>query len=476
MIKGKLRTFSYIGFIFMVLLSVSTYAQTPVLTLDSCRQLAIDNNKQLKGAGEQEQIAYYEKREALMNFFPKVSASGTYLHFDKNLHLLSNSVLPGSVTIPPLLGGNAITLPIPDAINQGLYDLTEIDMSNFWILGVSLTQPLFAGGKIIAYKDLRNYAEELAIAQKDTKLADVIVEVDEVYWQVVSLSGKKKLAESYVDLMKKLSSDVEELEREGMATKADRLSVNVKLNEAELTYTKVDNGLRLSKMLLCQICGIEINDNLMLADENETEETQVISAPEYDIETAFQLRPEIRSLEAAVRIMNQQTKIARAEFMPTIGLRTGYMWTNPNLHNGIEKEFSGNWNIGVSMSLPIHPVTATSKYKAAQAQTRKTRYELEDAKDKIRLQINQADFKLMEANRKIISAAYNVEKAEENLNYANIGFEEGVISSADVMSAYTAWVAAESEHIDAQIDLKLCKLYLDRALGYDLGNNVNLYK
>lgn len=463
MTKGKSKTTNMSGWALVFLLSLSGYAQGQVLTLNDCRQLAIDNNKQLKAASEQEQAAFYEKREALMKFFPKISASGTYLHFSEDLHLISSSAIPGSVTLPAMLGG--ITLPMPESITQGIYDAATIDMSNFWVAGVSLTQPIFAGGKIVAYKDLRNHAEKLAIAQKDTKLAEVIVEVDQAYWQVVSLSGKKKLAESYVDLMKKLNSDMEELEKEGMTTKADRLSVNVKLNEAELAYTKVENGLNLSKMLLCQICGIEISDEIALADENKPAENIHIESIEYDMETVFSQRPEIKSLEAVNAIMHQQTKIARAEFLPTIGLSTAYTWMNPNLHDGLQKEFAGTWNIGVSMSLPLNVISSSSKYKAAQAQNRKSQFELENAKDNIKLQVHQTNYKLTEANRKIVSAAYNVEKAEENLSYANAGFEEGVISSSDVMAAYAAWVSAQSEHIDAEIDLKLCKLYFDKALG-----------
>lgn len=464
--KGKLRRFHSAAFVLVFLGAFSVGAQERVLTLDDCRQRAIENNKQLKASGEQEQAAYYQKREALMKFFPKVSLSGAYMHLSEDVHLISGSAIPSSITLPPMLGGT--TIPIPEAVGQGVYEMGTVDMSNIWVAGVSLTQPIFAGGKIVAYKDLRNHAEKLAIAQKEAKLADVIVEVDEAYWQTVSLSNKKKLAESYVDLMKKLNSDMAELEKEGIATKADRLSVSVKLNEAELACTKVENGLNLSKMLLRQICGIDFSEALVLADEEKMEEDAGAADAEYRIETALERRPEIKSLEAAVAMMTRNERIERAEFMPTIGLSTGYLLSNPNFHDGVQYEFSGNWHVGVSMSFPINPISTASKYRAAQAQTRKTRYELEDVKDKIVLQVNQADYKLAEARRKIVSATYNVENAEENLYYANVGFEEGVISSTDVMAAYAAWVAAESEYIDAEIDLKLCRLYLNRALGCDL--------
>lgn len=55
---------------------------------------------------------------------------------------------------------------------------------------------------------------------------------------------------------------------EGVATKADGLSVRVKVNEAEMTLTKVEDGLSLARMLLCQLCGIDLSSPITLADEN----------------------------------------------------------------------------------------------------------------------------------------------------------------------------------------------------------------
>ena len=59
----------------------------------------------------------------------------------------------------------------------------------------------------------------------------------------------------------------------------------------------------------------------------------------------------------------------------------------------------------------------------------------------------------------------NREKADENLRYANIGFESGVVEPSVVMEAQTAWLKANSEDIDANIDAKLCDVYLRKAIG-----------
>ena len=103
---------------------------------------------------------------------------------------------------------------------------------------LTLTQPLYMGGKIRAYNKITKYAEELARQQHNTGMQEVILSTDQAYWQVVSLAHKKKLAEGYLKLLQKLDSDVDKMIAEGVATKADGLSIKVKVNEAEMTLTK----------------------------------------------------------------------------------------------------------------------------------------------------------------------------------------------------------------------------------------------
>lgn len=450
--------------LFFALIGNLTGYSQEVLSLEDCRALAIENNKKLKIATEQERLAYYEKKEAFLQYFPKVSFAGTYLRNEKNLNLI-----PSSITIPNIPG---LPLPIPPGTEiptpEALRGIGEVDIKNIWAGGFSLTQPLFTGGKLIAYNDIRKYAEELAKSQKYTQLQEVILESDNAYWQVASLANKMKLAKSYVNLLAKMDSDVKSMEEEGVATKADGLSVRVKLNEAEMVLTKVENGLSLAKMLLCQICGLEISGNISLKDEFVSEITSAEEVIIPDINNALANRTEIKSLELAGKIYEKKEKIAFSEFLPTMAFTANYLWTNPSFFDGPEKKLKGMWNVGVVLKVPLNVFSSSAKLNAAKVETQIHKYQLEEAKEKIELQINQSSFKLTEAYKKLISANKNMEKANENLRYANVGFEEGVIPASDVLAAHTAWVSANSELIDAQIDIKLCKIYLDKAVGKSL--------
>ena len=185
-----------------------------------------------------------------------------------------------------------------------------------------------------------------------------------------------------------------------------------------------------------------------------------------DLEAVYASRPEIRSLELATDIYKQKINIARADYLPSVALIGGYMATNPSVFNSFEKKFKGMWNVGVTVSLPIwHWGEGIYKVKAAKSEARIAQYQLQDTREKIELQVNQSAFKVNEAAKKLIMAEKNLEKADENLRYATLGFEEGVIPASNVLEAHTAWLSAQSEKIDAQIDVKLTEIYLKKAMG-----------
>ena len=463
-------------------------AQTS-LSLDSCRALALTNNKDLLISHEKINAAHYQRKAAFTNYLPNFSATGAYMRNQKEFSLLNNdqkaalsglgSNLAGPIgqaaagiiasypELAPLISSLSGSLPAAlDQAGNSLVDALRTDTRNVYAGAITLTQPLYMGGKIRAYNKITKYAEELARQQHNGGMQEVIMSTDQAYWQVISLVNKKKLAEGYLKLLQQLDSDVEKMIAEGVATKADGLSVRVKVNEAEMTLTKVEDGLSLARMLLCQLCGLDLSSPITLADENMENIPLIPTDTHFDLSTAYENRPEIRSLELATQIYKQKVNVTRAEHLPSIALMGNYMVTNPSVFNSFENKFKGMWNVGVMVQLPIwHWGEGIYKTKAAKAEARIAQYQLQDAREKIELQVNQAAFKVNEAGKKLVMASKNMEKAEENLRYATLGFREGVIATSNVLEAQTAWLSAQSEKIDAQIDVKLTEIYLKKSLG-----------
>ncbi|MDR0962940.1 MAG: TolC family protein [Mediterranea sp.] len=487
------RTFCSILFIASL---TAAQAQTAV-TLDSCRTLAIANNKELLISGEKINVAHYQRKAAFANYLPKIAASGGYMRTQKEISLLSDAQksalgsigtqfsgamqasIAGILAQNPSLMQNAdlmtllkafgsIDMATPlNGLGNSIVDAFHTDTRNMYAGALTLTQPLYMGGKIRAYNKITRFAEELARQQHSSALQDVILSTDQAYWQVVSLAGKKRLAEGYLQLLQKLESDIDKMIAEGVATKVDGLSVKVKVNEAEMTLTKVEDGLSLSRMLLCQLCGLDLSTPLVLQDEqNSNLSPTSIPTDPIDINAVYDARPEVQSLELATQIYRQKINLARADYLPSLALVGNYMMTSPSVFNGFEKKFKGMWNVGVVLNVPLwHWGEGINKVKAARSEARIAQYQLDDAKEKIILQVNQSLFKVNEAAKKLAMTEKNLEKANENLRYATLGFEEGVIPASNVLEAHTAWLSAQSEKIDAQIDVKLTEIYLKKATG-----------
>lgn len=448
-------------------------------SLDSLRARAVSNNKSLLMAGQKKVAASYTRKSAATNYLPKVSATGAYMYTSRELSLLSDeqkhtlsNIGTGLSAMVPNLAPMSSTI---NSVGQGVVDALHTDTRNAGIVAVTLTQPIYMGGKIRAYNKITQYAEEAAGTLYDKELQDIIVDVDEAYWNLVALYSKKKLAEGYKALVDKLEGDVEKLVKEGMATKADLLSVKVKVNEAGVTLIQVNNGIELSRMNLCRICGLDMNEPVEVEDAIDEKNQNANIMGQVDmfssksdnlVQQAESNRKELQVLGLQNRIYDEKIKLARAEYLPKVALMGGYLASNPSVFNSFERKMKGMWNVGITLNVPILTWGDRSyKVKSAKAEALMHRYETEEVKEKIELQVNQCRQKLQESMERYQTTLRSVDEAEENLRYANLGMKEGVITLSNVMEAQTAWLKAKSEWVNAQVDVRLANLYLRKAVG-----------
>lgn len=477
-----------------------TYAGAQqVLTLDECRQMAVENNNSLKTAQQKIKVAGYDRNIALANYFPKITATGTYMYTSRDWKLIDDdkaaviqnagTTLQNDVTnkmmqimsdkdvmtkymtdaaFKKLIDGlqtTDIATPI-NAIGQHITDALTLDMHNLCGAVVSVQQPVFMGGKIVASNQMAKYAEELAQSQYDAEHAKVLADIEQAYWQIVSIAAKKNLAENYADLLRQMGKDVDALVAEGFATPSDALTIKVKMNEAEMLYTKATNGLALAKMLLCKECGLPLDSEITLADETLDAIPVPQMSPVISDEEVYAARPEIRSLDLAKKIYDKKVAVVRADGLPTVAVMANYAVTNPNVFNGFQNKFGGFFSAGVLVNVPIfHGTEAIQKTRKAKAEAALTQYRLDDAKEMISLQVAQLRQQEGEALEKLTMAESNLENAEENLRVATAGWNEGMIASNVVLQAQTAWLQAHSEYIETGVELQMCSVNLAKAEG-----------
>ena len=303
-------------YLLLALAPLSVSAQL-TLSLDSCRAMALRGNKQMSVQQLKQDMAADIRRSARTKYLPHVSAIGTYQYTSKPVSLLSGTTqaeLSGlGSSLAPALGALTQSLPIPidpqvgagiagalNGVGQKIVDAFDTDTRNLFAGAVMVTQPLFLGGSIVAMNHMADINEQMAADQADFSRQTVIYAVDQAYWQVVSLKNKQQLAESYLQLVQKLDGDVQKMIREGVATRSDGLSVNVRVNEAEMTLQKVNDGLVLSRMLLCQMIGLPMDSDITLADEGNEELRMKNFLPDSQQATGRQKNIHLRTVPSCV--------------------------------------------------------------------------------------------------------------------------------------------------------------------------------
>ena len=495
-------------FTIAVLLGSSLCVQAQeVYSLQKCRELALQNNRQLKISNMTVDVAENTRKAAKTKYLPRVDALAGYQHFSREISLLSddqkNTLSNLGTNTFGQLGGQIgqnlsslaqqgvlspqvaqqlgqllsnVSTPLTQAgnnIGQSINDAFRSNTKNVYAGGIVVNQPIYMGGAIKAANDMAAIGEQVAQNNISLKRQLVLYGVDNTYWLAISLKKKEALAIHYRDLAQKLNEDVKKMIREGVATRADGLKVEVAVNTADMQIARIQSGVSLAKMALCELCGLDLNGDIQLSDERDadlppTPSTQFDNyiIPASDSTRLNETRPELRLLQNAVDMSKQNTKLLRSLYLPHVLLTAGYSVSNPNLFNGFQKRFTDLWNIGVTVQVPIW-TWGENKYKirASRTATSIALLEMDDVRKKIDLEIEQNRLRLKDANKQLATSHKNMAAAEENLRCANVGFKEGVMTVTEVMAAQTAWQTSRMAIIDAEISVKLAQAGLQKALG-----------
>lgn len=466
-------------------------------TLEQCHEMALNNSASARLQSEAQLAAKYSRQAALAAMFPRVSANGGYMWNSRNAHLtgdehtfnrlgtaktdkdgnptfewasdswLSQQAAQWAGTpleLPILAVGSGVGGVIAGAY-QKLYDVLTINLEHVVVAQAGITQPIYLGGRLIQTYKLAKSAEKIANIRSEATHSDLIYKVDEAYWRVVAVEHKKALADQYHALLVQLESDVTEAVNEGMATQSDLLKVATKRGEADVKKLQAENGLTLSRMALAQVCGMPLSE-LFTVDDTGLSEV-MLAADHIDASMYVDRRSEMQLMDEIEKMAKTSAKLASAGLQPNIVASANYVWTNPNVENGISSDWNGRgfFSAGVVVNVPIAHADAILRYKAAKHAAKVATLKAEETRELLTLQITQANQKLMEAQQKIAMAQLNQRNAEEVLRMARESYDAGMITASDLMAAQTNWLSAASDMVDAEAEAKTLETQMRKYLG-----------
>lgn len=412
--------------------------ETIRLSLDSCRKMALSQSESLQQAENRYRQSCLDNKIASAAMLPKIeaSATGTYV--------------------------------FPDMDMMGM----DLRMRGTYMAGITLAQPLYAGGKIMTGKKLARLGMEIAGEQKRMTEMDVLVEADNAYWTLIAVRQKVQMLQSYKEQMDSLFAQVSTAVEAGLSTDNELLRIEASKSDISYQLQKAENGEELCRLSLCRITGIDADAALELTDTIVRIEAPVMLAAEID------QRPELKLLEHQVEASRRQIQMSKADMLPTVGLAAGYTYYgNIKLNsmvdagNGTMVPYSQEFRDGLgavmlSVKIPIFEWGANlRKVKKAKIDFRNAELELGKNSRLMTLEVQSAMNNLYDCYRLIKTAETGLRHAEENLRVTGNKYAVAMAPLSDLLDAQSQWKQAKSNLIEAQTQYKIYETEYLRATG-----------
>jgi len=407
-------------------------------SLDSCKVHALENNRKIKEAQLKVAEAEQVKKNVFTNFFPIVNAQAFAMK--ANDYMLNMETPEMNL---PVYDGNPANLPI--ATQFAYIPPIQIQTMDYMNLGmVSAIQPVYAGGKVRTGYKLANLGMDVNEKALVLSTREVMVQTEQYYWTLISLQAKKRTLESYEKLLNNLKKDVQVSYEAGLIQKSDLLKVEMKLSEVEANKLKLNNGIEMLKMALCQYIGLPYSESFSVQDT-----TFKIQAPEMlfvEADTAVLNRTEYKMLNEAVNAEVLQKRLATGDYLPELAVGVqGLYFDVADSHDTYGIAFA-------TLSIPISDWWGGShKMKEHDLKIDIATNSLNDKAELLKLQINQSFNELNESYKQISVAETRIEQAREHVKVTKDNYDAGMVSMSDMLEAQATLQEAEDILTDIQV-------------------------
>ena len=444
----------YIGLIINCLLLSGVRAQ--VLTLDSCLQLARQNNPTLKQAELGVKRAEQVKMQMLTKYFPQVQGTGF------GFHALEPIVEVGIDDV-----NNADVRDILNTLYERFGKDLGLDRSVTmfhygYIFGVTAVQPVFMGGKIISSNQLAKVGVESARVKSDIATRDALEQVEQTYWLLYGLQRKQTIINDVNLLLDTLTQVVEASVEAGLALPTDLTYVQIRRDAVQRQQLQLLSAQRLARQALGLAIGIPVTDSLVLAESLVVEELTAVS-PQTTI------TPEANLLALQVRAVELEKVMVLADALPQIAVGANYSygkWQTNIKDSQWWGRDNGNGSVFLTLKVPLTAWWETGhKLKEKQYALEQAQIQQEYVGAQLELRTQQAYDQVLEAQALLVIQERTATRAQD-LYFQTLAFyEAGMATITQLMQAQTELTQAQIEWTDAQIAYRMyVKRYEDLCL------------
>lgn len=419
----------------------------PVRLVD-CIEQALDKNPSLQMSTARVEVAEARSSEAATALLPQLRLAGRAAELSK---------------VDPF--GLDIQTPYFSFSREIFPSITE----NYSIR-LNLQQPVFTGMKLVKARQASKLNSEAVKEELLKDKSDLILNVITAYWNLYRAIKLEEVIRQSIDQMSEHLKDITNLERQGLATGADVMKVQVQFSDVKVKHIEARNTIRLASMALNTLIGNNLDLELVPIDTPSIQEGKLIYLQE-DLNVlqkrARQNRPEVKAMNLRQEMSEINVSAVKGGWYPQIFLFANYDYSKPNQRIiPPRNQWDGSWDVGLTFQWNIWDWWATG-YQVAQAEAtlRQTEYGKIQLINAVALEVAQQYFNLQTATEKVEVTLNGIEQAKESYRMTLEKFKNGVASNADLLDAETALLQAKMTHTQAEVECTLALSRLKRAIG-----------
>lgn len=442
----------FILIIVAVLFSLTAFSQTKdsanfSFSLQQAINYALDNQKDVKNAIIDEQLAQKKVNEIMGMGLPQINASFDLREFIE---------IPTSLIPADFFGGMPGTFA---AVKFGTkYNATA---------GIDASQLIFSGDYFLGVKASKVFVE---ISQKSTQRTRIETSstVAKAYYTALVNEERTKLMSATVERIKKTLDGTKALLDNGFVEKIDFDMLTVTYNNLLVEQEKVQRLVTLSTYLLKYQMGMDINSNLTLTDKLADVRLDIVnsaSAQKFD----YEKRVEYGLFETQYKLAKLDVKRQRLSYLPTAfayaSLSEGAQRNEFDIFD-TDKKWYPTSVIGAKVTMPIFTgFQRNSKNQQAKLSLLKAENNINFIKKSIDLEIASSTTILQNAASSLENQKKNIVIAEDVVRVARLKFEQGVGTNIEMITAETALKEAQTNYFNALFEALVAKIDFDKAVG-----------
>ena len=346
----------------------------------------------------------------------------------------------------------------------GISDIDHQGYSNTNSNGISLSMPLYTGGKnelkIDKAKD-EITAKELNLAR--TKETTELSTISDYY---AILEAQKVVAvdnETVANYQEHLNN-VQQLYAAGSIAKSDVLSTEVQLVNAQQTLVKDQNTYDVAVSTLKNVIKLKDEAPLNLVDDAQYQkfDEELLDCIEY----AKENRKDLKQYQVLIAQAEKDVGIAKSGKKPTVNLSVSNSWDKQVLpsddNHSLTAGVSASWNV-------FDGNVTNSSIKQAEIAVEQANLNFAKQSDAIELDVRTNYLGMREAEKRFNSTQVAISKAEEDYFIAKEKYRAGAGLMLDIIDAQLALTTAKTNYIQAQYDYATYKAKLENVMGMSKG-------